>query len=152
MTEQVPDAEAPSTPRGAAEQAVLRRALRDCLILVAGLAVLGSLVGLLVAGQAGLWGGLIGAALAAFFCATTVLSMIYTVGKGATTMGAVVMGSWIAKMVVLVAVLAVLTRYDFYDRVVLFVVLLLGAVGSALLDYRAVKNGRVPYVEPEAGA
>jgi hypothetical protein len=46
----------------------------------------------------------------------------------------------------------VLTRFDFYDRVVLFVVLLLGAVGSALLDYRAVKNGRVPYVEPEAGA
>jgi hypothetical protein len=131
---------------------VLRTALRDCLILVAGLAVLGSLVGLLVAGQPGLWGGLIGAALAAFFCATTVWSMLYTVGKGATAMGAVVMGSWIAKMVVLVAVLAVLTRFDFYDRVVLFVVLLLGAVGSALLDYRAVKNGRVPYVEPEAGA
>ena len=150
MTEQVPDA--PSAPRGAAERAVLRTALRDCLILVAGLAVLGSLVGLLVAGQPGLWGALIGAVLAAFFCGTTVWSMLYTVGKGATTMGAVVMGSWIAKMVVLVAVLAVLTRFDFYDRVVLFVVLLLGAVGSALLDYRAVKNGRVPYVEPEAGA
>ena len=73
-------------------------------------------------------------------------------GKGATTMGAVVMGTWIAKMVVLVAVLLVLTRFDFYDRVVLFIVLLLGAVGAALLDYRAVKNGRVTYVEPEAGA
>lgn len=67
-------------------------------------------------------------------------------------MGAVVMGTWIAKMVVLVAVLLVLTRFDFYDRVVLFIVLLLGAVGAALLDYRAVKNGRVTYVEPEAGA
>jgi hypothetical protein len=78
--------------------------------------------------------------------------MLYTVGKGATTMGAVVMGSWLAKMVVLIVVLVVLTRFDFYDRVVLFVVLLLGAVGSALLDYRAVKNGRVTYVEPEAGA
>jgi len=150
MTEQVPDA--PGAPRGAAEQAMLRAALRDCLILVAGLAVLGSLVGLLVAGVPGLWGGLIGAALAAFFCATTVWSMLYTVGKGATTMGAVVMGSWLAKMVVLIGVLLVLTRFDFYDRVVLFVVLLLGAVGSALLDYRAVKNGRITYVEPEAGA
>jgi hypothetical protein len=150
MTEQVPDA--PSGHRGAAERAVLSTALRDCLILVAGLAVLGSLVGFLVAGQPGLWGALIGTGLAAFFCATTVWSMLYTVGKGATAMGAVVMGSWIAKMVVLVAVLAVLTRFDFYDRVVLFVVLLLGAVGSAVLDYRAVKNGRVPYVEPEAGA
>lgn len=150
MSEQVPHAT--STPRGAAEKAVLRAALRDGLILVAGLAVLGSLVGLLVAGVPGLWGGLIGAAIAAFFCGTTVWSMLYTVGKGATTMGAVVMGTWIAKMVVLVAVLLVLTRFDFYDRVVLFVVLLLGAVGSALLDYRAVKNGRITYVEPDAGA
>jgi hypothetical protein len=150
MTEQEPHA--PGAPRGAAEQAMLRAALRDCLILVAGLAVLGSLVGLLFAGVPGVWGGLIGAALAAFFCATTVWSMLYTVGKGATAMGAVVMGSWLAKMVVLIGVLVVLTQFEFYDRVVLFVVLLLGAVGSALLDYRAVKNSRVAYVEPDTGA
>ncbi|GAA4724212.1 hypothetical protein APR04_003641 [Promicromonospora umidemergens] len=150
MTEQVP--RPPGAQRGAAEQAMLRAALRDGLILVAALAVLGSLVGFLVSGVPGLWGGLIGAAIAAFFCGTTVWSMLYTVGKGATAMGAVVMGTWLAKMVVLIAVLLVLTRFDFYDRVVLFVVLLLGAVGAALLDYRAVQNGRVPYVEPEAGA
>jgi hypothetical protein len=150
MTEQAP--QAPHAPRGAAEQAMLRTALRDCLVLVAGLAVLGSLVGLLVAGLPGVWGALIGAALAAFFCATTVWSMLYTVGKGATTMGAVVMGSWLAKMAVLIVALVILTQFDFYDRVVLFVVLLIGAVGSALLDYRAVKNGRVTYVDPDAGA
>jgi hypothetical protein len=150
MTEQVPHA--PDGSRSAAEQAMLRTALRDCLILVAGLAVLGSLVGLLFADLPGVWGGLIGAALAAFFCATTVWSMLYTVGKGATMMGAVVMGSWLAKMVVLIVVLVVLTQFDFYDRVVLFVVLLLGAVGSALLDYRAVKNARITYVDPRAGA
>ncbi|MFI6426542.1 hypothetical protein [Promicromonospora sp. NPDC050880] len=149
MTEHVPDA--PHAARGA-EQAMLRTALRDSLVLVAGLAVLGSLAGLLIAGLPGLWGGLIGAALAAFFCGATVLSMLWTVGKGAVTMGAVVMGGWIAKMVVLVVVMAVLTRFDFYDRIVLFVVLLLGAVGSALLDYRAVRNARVPYVEPGASA
>jgi hypothetical protein len=150
MTDQVPPA--PDRSRSTAEQAMLRTALRDCLILVAGLAVLGSLVGLLFAGLPGVWGGLIGAALAAFFCATTVWSMLYTVGKGATMMGAVVMGSWLAKMVVLIVVLVVLTQFDFYDRVVLFVVLLLGAVGSALLDYRAVKNARITYVDPRAGA
>jgi hypothetical protein len=148
MTEQAP--QAPHTPRSAAEQAVLRTALRDGLILVAALAVLGSLVGLLVDGLPGLWGGLIGAAIAAFFCGTTVWSMLYTVGKGATMMGAVVMGSWLAKMVVLIVVLVVLTQFDFYNRVVLFVVLLVGAVGSALLDYRAVKNGRITYVEPSS--
>ena len=147
MTEHAPDA--PATPRGAAEQAVLRTALRDGLILVAVLAVLGSLIGLLVSGVPGLWGGLIGVAIAAFFCGTTVWSMLYTVGKGATVMGAVVMGSWLAKMVVLIVVLVVLTQFDFYDRVVLFLVLLVGAIGAAVLDYRAVKGGRIPYVQPD---
>lgn len=149
MTEQVPPA--PHAARGA-EQAMLRTALRDSLVLVAGLAVLGSAAGLLIAGVPGLWGALIGAALAAFFCGATVLSMLWTVGKGAVTMGAVVMGGWIAKMVVLIVVMAVITRFDFFDRVVLFVVLLLGAVGSALLDYRAVRNARITYVDPDAGS
>ena len=52
------------------------------------------------------------------------------------------------KIVVLVVVLALLRGADFYDRWVLFAVLALGAVGSALLDYRAVRGGRVPYVQP----
>lgn len=129
------------------ERAVLRTALRDGGLLVAVLAVAGSVVGLLVAGAAGVWGALLGAALAALFSGVTVWSMARTVGKPPATMGAVVMGSWLAKMIVLVAVLVLLRGQDFYDRVVLFVVLLLGAVGSALLDYRAVRGGRVPYTD-----
>jgi hypothetical protein len=37
---------------------------------------------------------------------------------------------------------------DFYDRVVLAVVVAVAVIGSALLDYRAVSRGRVPYVSP----
>jgi hypothetical protein len=74
--------------------------------------------------------------------------MMRTVGSSPTTMAALVMGTWIAKVIVLVVVLALLRGADFYDPYVLFVVLALGAVGSALLDYRAVKDGRVPYVHP----
>ncbi|WP_164545027.1 hypothetical protein [Antribacter gilvus] len=135
------------TDRGA-ERAVFRTALRDGLILVGSLAVLGVVVGGLVAGLPGVWGALLGAGIAAFFSATTVWSMLRTVGANPVTMGAVVMGSWLAKIIVLIVVLAVISRFDFYDRIVLFVVLALGAIGSALLDYRAVRNGRVPYVSP----
>lgn len=133
-------------PDHGAERTMLRTALRDGALMVAGLAVLGSVVGLLVAGLPGLWGALLGAGLAAFFSGVTVWSMSRTVGKDPTTTGAVVMGSWLGKMVVLVLVLVVLRGQDFYDRVVLFVVLLIGAIGSALLDYRAVRGARVPYV------
>lgn len=129
------------------ERAVLRTALRDGGLLVAALAVVGSVVGYLVSGPAGVWGALLGAALAAFFSGVTVWSMARTIGKPPATMGAVVMGSWLAKMIVLVVVLVLLRGQDFYDRVVLFVVLLIGAVGSALLDYRAVRAGRLPYTD-----
>lgn len=149
MTEPTPVPEGAGPASTAAdEQAVLRRALRDGAVLVGGLAVLGVVVGGLLSGLPGVWGALLGAAFALFFSATTVVTMLKTVGKSAVTMGAVVMGSWLVKMLVLIVALAILTRFDFYDRVVLFVVLLVGAVGSALLDYRAVRNGRVPYVAP----
>jgi hypothetical protein len=46
------------------------------------------------------------------------------------------------------ALLALLRGADFYDRWVLLAVLAVGAIGSALLDYRAVRDGRLPYVQP----
>jgi hypothetical protein len=63
-------------------------------------------------------------------------------------MGAVVMGAWMAKIVVLIVVLIAIRGRDFYEPWILLVVVALGAVGSALLDYRAVLRGRVPYVQP----
>ncbi|MEU2201067.1 hypothetical protein [Isoptericola sp. NPDC019482] len=132
----------------AAERRVLRTALRDTLLLIGALVVLGGGIGFLVAGLPGLWGALVGAAIAAFFCATTIWSMMRTVGSSPARMAAFVMGAWVAKIVVLIVVLAVLQGRTFYDPWVLIAVLAVGAIGSALLDYRAVNSGRVPYVQP----
>ncbi|MFI2105488.1 hypothetical protein ACH436_19505 [Isoptericola sp. NPDC019693] len=131
-----------------AERRVLRTALRDTLLLVGALVVLGGGIGFLVAGVPGLWGALVGAAIAAFFCATTIWSMMRTVGSSPARMAAFVMGAWVAKIVVLIVVLALLQGRTFYDPWVLIAVLGVGAIGSALLDYRAVNRGRVPYVQP----
>ncbi|MGW8566833.1 hypothetical protein [Isoptericola sp. NPDC055881] len=146
------DAVAADAPAGehatTAERAVLRAALRDTLLLVGALVVLGGGIGLLVAGLPGLWGALVGAGIAAFFCATTIWSMLRTVGSSPARMAAFVMGAWVAKIVVLIVVLALLKNATFYDPWVLIAVLAVGAIGSALLDYRAVSAGRVPYVQP----
>jgi hypothetical protein len=131
-----------------AERAVLRVALRDTLLLVGALVVLGGGIGLLVAGLPGLWVALVGAGIAAFFCATTIWSMMRTVGSSPARMAAFVMGAWVAKIVVLIVLLALLKGATFYDPWVLIAVLAVGAIGSALLDYRAVNAGRVPYVQP----
>ncbi|PZR52088.1 hypothetical protein DNL40_13650 [Xylanimonas oleitrophica] len=143
-----PASAAPEEDRTAPERAVLRRALRDTGLLLAALAVLGVGVGALVAGTPGVWGALVGVGIAAFFSGTTIWSMLRTVGAPPTQMAVFVMGAWLVKIVVLVGVLALLRGQDFYSREVLMVVLLVGVVGSALLDYRAVARGRVPYVQP----
>lgn len=131
-----------------AADAVFRTALRDMLILLGLLTVLGVGIGALVAGMEGVWGALIGVGLALVFSGTTVVSMLRTSGSSPQTMAAVVMGAWLAKVIVVIVVLALIQDLDFYSKPVLAVVLLVGVLGSAYLDYRAVSRGRIPYVEP----
>lgn len=149
-----PDATPAADPAGPddAVHGVFRRALRDMLVLVAVLGVVGVVVGALVAPEPsqGVWGALIGVLVTLVFSGTTVLSMLLTAHSSPTTTAAVVLGSWLAKMVVLIALFLVLDGYDFYDRRVLAAVTVLGVVGSAVLDYRAVSRGRIPYVTPGA--
>jgi hypothetical protein len=128
--------------------AVFRTALRDMLVLLAVLTVLGVGLGYVLAGIPGVWGAVIGVGLALLFSGTTIVSMLLTARSGPTRMAAVVMGAWLAKVVVLIAVLAILRGEDFYHRGVLAAVLFAGVIGSALLDLRAVRGGRVPYVTP----
>ncbi len=131
-----------------AARSVFARALRDMLVLVAVVTVLGVAVGYLVAALPGVWGALLGVAVTLLFSGTTVLSMLKTSDSSPTTLGAVILGAWLGKMVVLVALFALLRDQTFYDKGVFVAVVLVGVLGSALLDYRAVKQGRVPYVVP----
>jgi hypothetical protein len=136
------------TPPSSATDAVFRRALRDMLVLLAALAVLGVGIGALVAGRPGVWGALIGVGLALVFSGTTVVSMLVTARASVQKLAAVVLGAWLGKVLVVIAVLALIQDRDFYDKPVLAAVLVIGVLGSVVLDYRAVSRGRVPYVEP----
>jgi hypothetical protein len=138
---------APETPapEGTARE-VFRTALRTTIWLLIALAVLGVGIGYAVARGPGVWGALIGVGLALVFSGTTIVSMLRTEGATPTKMAAIIMGAWIAKIVLLFVVLTVLRDLSFYSRPVLGAVLTIGVVGSALLDYRAVRGGRVPYI------
>ena len=146
-----PDLAAELGPASDPVRAVFRTALRDMLLLLAALAVLGVGVGALVAGRPGVWGALLGVAMTLVFSGTTIVSMLVTARSSAATTGAVIMGTWLVKMIVLIGALVALRPLGFYDRMVLGVVLLVGVLGAALLDYRAVRRGRVPYTEPSRG-
>lgn len=133
---------------GEAAREVFAQALRGMLVLLGVLTIVGGGLGWWLAGTSGLWGALLGAGLVLLFSGTTVVSMLRTAHSSPQTMAAVVMGAWLAKVLVVLVVLAVLRGMDFYSKPVLGVVVLVGVLGSAVIDYRAVTRGRVPYVEP----
>jgi len=147
MTDPTSPTSAPDPGQGVVEH-VFRQSLRHMLWLLGALLVLGVGIGWLVAGSKGVWGALIGVGLALVFSGTTVVAMLRTVHSSPQTMAAVVMGTWLAKVVVVIVVLALIRDADFYSKPVLAVVLLVGVLGSAYLDYRAVYSARLPYVEP----
>ncbi|MCL2092383.1 MAG: hypothetical protein FWH11_14480 [Micrococcales bacterium] len=135
----------PSITPDAAQDA-FRRALRFLLWLVGGLAVVGGVAGLLVDGWTGVASAAVGVVLTLFFSGTTVVSVQRTAGKDPAQMVMVIMGAWVVKMLVVFVVLAVLSRMGWVQPMVLGLVLAVGVVGSALLDYRAVAGARMPYV------
>ena len=133
-----------------AAKGAFRRALRDMFVLLAVLLVLGVGIGAVVAGSKGVWGALIGVALALVFSGTTVISVLRTADDPPARAIAVIMSLWLGKIVLVVVVLAVLSHFDFYSRGVLGAVLLAGVLGSAYLDLRSVQRARIPYVETSA--
>jgi hypothetical protein len=141
----------PSTPPTAGPTALvapMRRVLRVGGVAAVVALPLAAVVGYLVAGAPGAWGALIGMGLAVSFFAVTVAVALITARMDPTRLGIWVLGSWLVKMVLLIVVLALLREADFYSRPALFVSLLLGIVGSLLLEARIVTTTRVPYVEP----
>ncbi|KQY43132.1 hypothetical protein ASD18_19440 [Cellulomonas sp. Root137] len=146
MTVPAPTPPTPPTPP-AASTVVLRQALRDMLVLLGVLTVVGVGVGYLVDGMAGVWGALLGVGIALIFSGTTVVSVLKTVNSEPTMMMAVIMGAWLAKLIVVIIVMVILRQFDFYNPMVLFLVSVVGVIGSAVLDARAVQRGRVGYFE-----
>ena len=148
VAEQIEASSAIPTVPGHVNKQIFQSSLRALLLLEVALVVLGSVVGFLVGGTAGIWGALLGAAVTLLFSGTTIWSMLYTANKSPNATMAIVMGAWIAKMLVFVIVMAILGHQEFFHKIIFAVIVLIGVIGSALLDMRAVTQGRMPYVTP----
>ena len=105
-------------------------------------------IGYVIDGAAGCWGALLGLAVpVAFFSITAVVALV-TARTRPELLGFAVLGSWLAKVLLLIGVLAWLSRSDFYNRAVFFVVLLLGTFAYLIAEAFIVLRSRQPYVEP----
>ncbi|MEU2043202.1 hypothetical protein [Nocardia niwae] len=126
--------------------APLRAALRYGLIGLGVLVVLAVALGAAVSGVAGVWGAILGAAIGGGFILTTAAVVLFGAKLPPSTAGLVMLVSWVLKLLVALIVVAILQRFDFYDRVVLF----LTVVGALIIVLGAETYGvvrqKVPYV------
>ncbi len=94
----------------------------------------------------GIWGVIIGAAIGGGFVLLTALSVLITAGTSPATTGAIVLGSWLLKIVVLIIVLAVIRDMDFYDVPAMAVTTVLALIVVLVTETWGVITARVTYV------
>jgi hypothetical protein len=131
---------------------VLKNVLKYGGILGAVIAVVGSVVGYLVDGGVGLVSALIGAVLAVVFLGVTAASIL-AANKLAHSdflspiFFIVVLGGWLLKFAVFLVALILLTDQPWVNNVVLLLTVIVGVVGSLVVDVLVIARSRQPYVD-----
>lgn len=106
-------------------------------------------IGFLIDGSAGLWGALLGLAMPLLFFSITAVVAVATARLRPDALGVAVLASWLLKIIVLIAFLAIISGQDFYNKGILFGFLLLGTIGYLVMEAAIVTRTKVLYVEPE---
>ena len=132
---------------GAALRAALRRAVRLATLVCLVAAAVTAGVAFLLVGMPGVWGALVGFAIALAFLATTALVGARTAGGDPVVVAGWVLGSWLVKALLVGAVLFALRDATFYDPVALFAGIVVGMVCTLFAEFRALTTARIPYVD-----
>ena len=142
---------------------ILRTVLVWGGVVTGALAVLGGLIGFLVAGTDGLWSALVGVLVAAAFLLITVASILianrwYGDPLYVPLFFGIVLGGWILKFIVFIVLLLVLRGQPWIEPMVFFLAVVVGVLASLMVDVVVLLRMRVPHVsdvtlpsDPEAG-
>jgi hypothetical protein len=127
-----------------ASEQLFTKILKQGTLLIGGIALLGGVIGFLVASLAGLVSALIGAGMALLFVSMTALS-VWLGGK--LSLGGffgVVLGGWIFKLLLFIGLVLVLKGADFIVGPILFICIVVSVIGSLALDAIVVLKTRIP--------
>lgn len=141
----------PVAPRPSSAAPALRLSLVYGGALTFAIAIVGSVVGALVADLPGLLSALIGAGMAFVFLGLTAASILVAdrvTGSDLLSPAyfGIVIGSWVLKFIAFLALVIALRDAPFVEPTVLFVTLVIAVVGGLVTDIVAVTRSRVPYV------
>ena len=102
---------------------------------------------LFFAGNADLaWGVALGGGIPWAFFGVTAVTALKTAGISAEKLGAIVLGSWLLKIIALLGVLAWMRGQDFYNRPIFFITLLIATAGLLIAEAQITLKAKVPYV------
>lgn len=130
------------------QNAGLRTAVRLGGLALVALAVISAVAWGLADGTPGLWGALMGAAIGGAFVLITAIVVIATAGVAPQTTAAILLGTWLLKLVVAIGVVAVIDRFDFYSRPAFAVTIVAALVVVLAAETWGILKTRTPYVEP----
>ncbi|MEO7147509.1 MAG: hypothetical protein ABIW81_03520 [Terrimesophilobacter sp.] len=121
-------------------------------IFAAIIAIVGSVIGYLIAGSSGVLSAVVGASSSALFLGLTAASILVAgkVTKSNDNVGAffgIVTGTWIVKLVLFIVVALWLRSQDWLEPMIFFVTVLIAVVGTLIIDVLAVQFTRTPYVD-----
>jgi hypothetical protein len=130
---------------------VVSRALVYGSIVTGGILVIGSIVGLLVAGLPGLASAIVGALLAAVFMLLTAASVVLAnrVAPNGTNLGlyfGIIAATWFLKFVAFIVVVLTLRQQPWLNPYLFFGGVVVAVIGSLVADALAIQLTRVPYV------
>jgi hypothetical protein len=133
--------------RATTSSQLFRIVLIQGAILTCAIAIVGGLLALLAVGMPGLISALIGSAIALSFTSLTAIAV--WVG-GRLPLGGfygLVLGGWLAKVIIFVLILSVLNRVEGLNRPTIFFTIVASVLGGLTIDAVAVLRSRVPVVE-----
>ncbi|MEY4276654.1 MAG: hypothetical protein RIS26_1117 [Actinomycetota bacterium] len=125
---------------------VFTKVLKLGSILILTIAVLGGVIGFFAAGLPGLFGALTGAGIALIFVTLTALSVLIGGKMNLGGFYAVVLGGWLLKVVIFIAMIAVLKRIEGLNGIALFATLVASVLGSLAVDGFVVTKSKIPVV------
>lgn len=111
------------------------------------LMALSALLWWVVDGVPGLWGALLGAALGGAFVLMTAIVVIATARTSPQVTGAILLGTWLLKLLVAIGVVAALKPLDFYSKRAFALTIVIAMVVVLASETIAVLRNRAPYVE-----
>jgi hypothetical protein len=130
---------------------VATRAVFVGAIVTSVIAIVAATWGALVSELSGMLGALVGSALGFALLGLTALSIIwgFRLGKGdvlAPAFFGVVLGTWLAKFVVFLAIVFWLGDQNWLDRQVLFLTIVASLLAGLITDVVVIARARMPYV------